>query len=115
MKNSSTADDLLWTERQRAGKALADIERRKWVRDFALMATLAIVAIAVASLLASLHASGTIRAQAAGGTPLLDRALSLDAGRSLGRSPSPSQPAAQRITAEWAERMDRLARLVHNG
>ncbi len=42
-----------------------------------------------------------------------DRASSLDLGWSLGRRPAPSKPAAQGIPAEWAEQMERLARLVH--
>ena len=61
MENSSTTNELLWAEQQRADKAHADTEHREWVRDFALMIALVLLALTVAALLANLQAAGTIR------------------------------------------------------
>jgi hypothetical protein len=61
MENSSAASELLWEEQQRADRAQTDLEHREWRKSFALAFGLIVLTVAVATLLASLGARGTIR------------------------------------------------------
>jgi hypothetical protein len=61
MENSSAGRELLWEEQQRADRAQTDLEHREWLKSFALVFALIVLAIAVAAVLASLGDHGTIR------------------------------------------------------
>jgi hypothetical protein len=61
MENSSAANTLLWEERQRADRAQGKIEDREWLKNFALLFALIVIAVSVAAILAKLGANGAIR------------------------------------------------------
>lgn len=54
MENPSPAADLLWEEQQRAYKAQAGLERREWMKSFALVLALIALTLAAAAGLAGL-------------------------------------------------------------
>ena len=54
MKDPSTAADLLWDAQQRAYKAQTDLDRREWLKGFALVFALIALTLAAAAGLAGL-------------------------------------------------------------
>jgi len=60
MGNSSSASALLWEERQRAERAQSKIAHREWLKNFALLFALIVLAVTVATILAKLGANGEI-------------------------------------------------------
>jgi hypothetical protein len=61
MESPSAASELLWEEQQREDRAQTDLDYRKWLKSFALVFGLIVLAVAGAAVLASLGADGTIR------------------------------------------------------
>lgn len=61
MENSSAAGELRWDEQRRADRARTDLEHREWLKSFALVFGLIVLALTVATVLAGLGADGTIR------------------------------------------------------
>jgi hypothetical protein len=58
MENSLTADELLWKQQQREDRAQTDLEHREWLKSFALLFALIVLALAVATVLAHLGPDG---------------------------------------------------------
>jgi hypothetical protein len=54
MKDPTPAADLLWEEQQRAYKAQTDLDRREWLKGFALVFALIALTLAAAAGLAVL-------------------------------------------------------------
>jgi hypothetical protein len=54
MENSAAAGELLREEQQRSDRAQTDLEHREWLKSFALVLALIVLAVAVATALARL-------------------------------------------------------------
>jgi hypothetical protein len=59
MQDSLIADELLWKQQQREDRAQTDLEHREWLKSFALIFALIVLALAVATALARLGPGGT--------------------------------------------------------
>lgn len=59
MEGSLTPDELLWKQQQREDTAQADLEHREWLKRFALIFALIVLALAVATVLARVGSDAT--------------------------------------------------------